>query len=136
MKKNILLSLYVLCLFMISCVSSLNIRKNELIRLNPSLFHKEDKIKYIGKIDLSLNRSIEIYFMEYLFGNRRANYKIVFFDSNNRVSFYTIEDEPTLIDNTLMFAYKKELGNKIEIKDRIPDNVYLNGEVIYLTVIK
>lgn len=116
-------------------MSMSNIRKNELINIDPLLFHKEDTCVLIGKIKKSPNRFIEIYFIEYLFNSTRATYRLVFFD-NNSIFCYRVEDRPILINNVLLFPYGKELGNEIIINDEIPDKIYLNGEVINKLVIK
>ena len=136
MNKKVLLIFLIVCSIFISCISSSNIKKKELIRLNPELFHSNDSFEFIGKINLSSNQFIEIYFTEYLFGNKRATYRLVFFENDNSISCYKIEDKPILKNNILLFPYKKELGNELKIKDGIPDNVYLNGELIQLLKIK
>ncbi|MBQ8680591.1 MAG: hypothetical protein IJ530_12655 [Treponema sp.] len=136
MKKKSRFLFFLVCLIFISCTSISNSKKNELINLNPMLFHNGDNCAYIGKMDLSPKQFIEIYFIEHLFGNSRANYRLVFFDNNNSISCYRVEDKPTLINGTLLFPYKKELGNKITLETGIPDKIYLNGEVIELLTIK
>lgn len=136
MNKKVLFIFLIVCSIFISCISSSNINKKELIDLSPELFHSNDSFEFIGKINLSSNRFIEIYFSEYLFGNKRAAYRLVFFDSDNSISCYRIEDKPIFKGNVLHFPYKKELGNEIKIIDVIPDNVYLNGELIELLKIK
>ena len=113
-----------------------DIKKKELIGLNPELFHNNDSFEFIGKINLSSNRFIDIYFNEHLFGNKRAAYRLISFENDNSISCYRIEDKPILRNDILLFPYKKELGNEIKIKDGIPDNVYLNGELIQLQRIK
>lgn len=136
MNKMLPFSFFILCLIFISCISMSDIKKKELISLNPILFHNEDNFAFIGKINLSTNRFVEIYFTEYLFANNRATYRLVFFDNNNSISCYKIEDKPILINNILVFPYKRELGNEIKIKDNIPNNIYLNGEIIELLMIR
>lgn len=136
MNKKFLLSFIILCSVFVSCISMSDTQKNELIILNPTLFHNEDNFVFIGKINLSTNRFVEIYFTEYLFANNRATYRLVFFDNNNLISCYKIEDKPILINNILVFPYKKELGNEIKIKDNIPNNIYLDGEIIELLIIR
>lgn len=136
MNKKFLLSFIILCSVFVSCISMSDTQKNELIILNPTLFHNEDNFVFIGKINLSTNRFVEIYFTEYLFANNRATYRLVFFDNNNSISCYKIEDKPILINNILVFPYKKELGNEIKIKDNIPNNIYLDGEIIELLIIR
>lgn len=136
MNKMLPFSFFILCLIFISCISMSDIKKKELISLNPILFHNEDSFVFIGKINLSTKRFVEIYFTEYLFANNRATYRLVFFDNNNSISCYKIEDKPILINNILVFPYKNELGNEIKIKDNIPNNIYLNGEIIELLMIR
>ena len=136
MNKKVLLIFLIVCSIFISCISSSNIKKKELIGLNPELFHNNDSFEFIGKINLSSNRFIDIYFNEHLFGNKRAAYRLIFFENDNSISCYRIEDKPILRNDILLFPYKKELGNEIKIKDGIPDNVYLNGELIQLQRIK
>ena len=126
-----------MCTFFISCISISDNKKNQLINLNPTLFHHEDNIEYIGKINLSLNYSIEVYFTEHLFGNNRASYRLVFFDNNNdSIICYKIEDKPYLKDNVLIFPYKQEHGNEIKMDNVIPETVFLNGEIINSIKIK
>ena len=74
MNKKILLIFFIVCSIFISCISSSNIKKKELIGLNPELFHNNDSFEFIGKINSSSNRFIDTYFNEHLFGNKRAAY--------------------------------------------------------------
>ena len=90
MNKKFLLSFIILCSVFVSCISMSDTQKNELIILNPTLFHNEDNFVFIGKINLSTNRFVEIYFTEYLFANNRATYRLVFFFFFYSISCYKI----------------------------------------------
>ena len=52
MNKKFLLSFIILCSVFVSCISMSDTQKNELIILNPTLFHNEDNFVFIGKINL------------------------------------------------------------------------------------
>ena len=45
MNKKILLIFFIVCSIFISCISSSNIKKKELIGLNPELFHNNDSFE-------------------------------------------------------------------------------------------
>lgn len=119
----------------ISCQTA-NLRKKELIELNPSFFHEKDTLTYLGKAMLSSGENMEIYFNEYSFGNNRKTYRIIIFENNDSIFCYKVEDKPYLKENTLFFPYEETIGNKIVLRDALPKKAYLNGELILLDKIK
>ena len=59
--QKILLIFFIVCSIFISCISSSNIKKKELIGLNPELYNNNNRFEFIGKINLSSNRFLYMY---------------------------------------------------------------------------
>ena len=113
-----------------SCFSLNTAFKQELINIKPQYFYKEDNLSYLGFITTCDGNEIKVYFNEHLFGNNRMTCRLVFFLNSTYFGCYRIEDKPHILKNCLVFPYTEKLGNKICIKENIPEKIYLNGEFI------
>jgi hypothetical protein len=129
-KVFIAFMFFFMILFIESCFSLKNTFKQELINIKPQYFYKEDNLSYLGFITTCDGSQINVHFNEHGFGNNRMAYRLIFSINSKILGCYKIEDKPFILKNCLVFPYAEKLGNKISIKENIPEKIYLNGELV------
>ena len=122
-----LLSLIVFC----SCATDSRIVKQKLSILKPDYFSGDDDFTYVGHIVSGTKENFDVYFNEHLFGNGRMACRLIFFDAAKApLGCYKVSDKPSIKGCSIFFPYKESDGNIIIVEEKIPEEVYLDGEKI------
>ena len=105
-------------------------RQEELIKINPTYFSKNDNIEYIGFIKID-NTLYKFYQNKHLFNDYRMTWRLIVIRDENIIGWYNqIQSTPKVEKSYLVFDFQEEYGNKIDFSKGIPLEVYLDGEII------
>ena len=104
--------------------------QEELIKINPTYFSKNDSIEYIGFIKID-NTLYKFYQNKHLFNDYRMTWRLIVIRDENIIGWYNqIQSTPKVEKSYLVFDFQEEYGNKIDFSKGIPLEVYLDGEII------
>lgn len=104
--------------------------QEELIKINPTYFSKNDSIEYIGFIKID-NTLYKFYQNKHLFNDYRMTWRLIVIRDEKIIGWYNqIQSTPKVEKSYLVFDFQEEYGNKIDFSEGIPLEVYLDGEII------
>lgn len=110
--------------------------QENLIKINPTYFSKNDCIEYIGFIKID-NTLYKFYQNKHLFNDYRMTWRLIVIRDENIIGWYNqIQSTPKVEKSYLIFDFQEEYGNKIDFSKGIPSEVYLDGEIINFEKIK
>ena len=122
-----LFSLIMIC----SCVTGNRSVKERLSILKPDYFSGDDDLTYVGQVVSDAKESFDVYFNEHLFGNGRMACRLIFFDAaGTPLGCYKVSDKPYIKGCRIIFPYTENDGQVIIVEEKIPEEIYLDGEKI------